>query len=112
MSIPKFKSKMGVITTSHDMKFDVKPGSQTPIIFTVSNSSNQPWPLSPNLINANTGETQSINKVLKPQESTQVVYLYNVPADVKDSVLMIRLNLVNPMTNEKFGDALTAVCVV
>jgi len=40
------------------------------------------------------------------------VYLYKVPADVKESVLMIKLQLINPMTNEKFGDALTAVCVV
>lgn len=38
--------------------------------------------------------------------------MFNVPANVKESVLMVKLNLVNPITNEKFGDALTAVCVV
>lgn len=56
MIIPKFKSKMAKAVNDDDIKIEAKPGSETPIVWSIRNASNLAWPCAPHLLNVTTGE--------------------------------------------------------
>lgn len=72
------KQKMAVIKSKADLLFSAAPGDLHELSWTVQNQSTEPWPTSIELKEVNSGKAQKIEKVLGPNDQTDITYTFDI----------------------------------
>ena len=79
----------------------------------IQNKSSKDWPSYPLIRNYSydykQGEEISVNHILKYNQTYEFVYEVEIPKDAQDKFLIINMNLVDPVKNERFGDSMHGV---
>ncbi|CDW86400.1 UNKNOWN [Stylonychia lemnae] len=114
--IYQFKNSMAQVKPLQDFITKTKTGQEIYLRWQIKNKSKKAWPQYPYLKNNSENITeqeknQSIvqEKILQPGESYEIVHSLTIPLDFEERLYTLNMHLIDPLTNERFGDQIIAV---
>lgn len=112
---PKFKSKSAIVVSKAEIATTMVAGQEMQLEWTIQNKSSAAWPEFPEVRNFADFSAHNedlgirlVEKILQPNEETKIQYLLKIPADFSEPMCTLKLHLVDPQKDERFGDAMIA----